>query len=606
VRLQSATGAIGVRTSFRLLRWGTANVAFDDTLTYRSDAASGIALLGRTTSTELASIPFVAASRVPLSASMTTQTDPKNLFDFPPTGGVEATGFFGAYLDINQATLRFPHTFVGDGGFAGTAVADLRSIRDLLISQHQCMVVELRYPPDPTVPGATPGTSDNLSQRNLLILRTANPGSAITRSVQHSLDIDLTRRPGPREMVEVLPASPPEHAGEEHQDADALAPGRARPAPAHRHGALPVEHWLAMNDQSWLRLDQGRLEELRAQPHRHEQEVDRWQFDIDQWKSSEGLDELVFFWNELPSDAVVELYLPGANVEEIVNYRNLRHAPGTVGIVDSHTLRLAVAGPTYLPVPPFWGDHLAGLVTLTLPDGVRAGQRYVVDVLQVRTDQRQVLGAFQLNIQVAKAAELHEPERRLLEVFHQRLSHTPPTSRWRLVLERQLEFIRDRARGFVEQADDPDLRWEDPTTNRQGKHVRLVLERVQLDDDHDPFIKDAGEFRFRARVASRNNGGLLSEVRFPARGRYHLSDREGRNTVEVELPLFEGFVEDHLAVEIRGIDMDTFDPDDALCPYRRVLTGAPESWLRRYGPGGETIEPEDLGGWRLWYRLEWA
>jgi hypothetical protein len=197
VRLQSATGALGVRTSFRLLRWGTANVAFDSTLTYRSDAASGIALLGRTTSNELASIPFFAAPRVGAAASMTAQTDTKNVFDFPPTGGAEATSFFGAYLDINQSTLRFPAAFIGDGGFGGVPPADMRSIRDLLISQHQCMVVEIRYPPDPITPGAAPGTSDNLSQRNLLILRTANPGSAITRSVQHSFDIDLTRRPPP-------------------------------------------------------------------------------------------------------------------------------------------------------------------------------------------------------------------------------------------------------------------------------------------------------------------------------------------------------------------------------------------------------------------------
>ena len=98
--------------------------------------------------------------------------------------------FFGAYLDINQSTNRFPNTFTGDGGFSGT----LYSIRNLLLGNHQCMVVEVVYSGDPTVNGATPGTSDNLSQRNLLIVQTANPGNEITRTVQHLFDIDLTRK----------------------------------------------------------------------------------------------------------------------------------------------------------------------------------------------------------------------------------------------------------------------------------------------------------------------------------------------------------------------------------------------------------------------------
>ena len=55
------------------------------------------------------------------------------------------------------------------------------------------MVVELLHAGDPTVAGSTPGTSDNLAQRNLLIVQTANPGSEITRTVQHAFNIDLTR-----------------------------------------------------------------------------------------------------------------------------------------------------------------------------------------------------------------------------------------------------------------------------------------------------------------------------------------------------------------------------------------------------------------------------
>ena len=134
--------------------------------------------------------PFFSEPRVATSASMTTQTDRAQSVQLRsrPVAS-EAQSYFGAYLDINQTTLRFPQTYTGDGPFGGT----LHSIRDLLEDHHQCMVVELVHAGDPTVAGATPGTSDNLAQRNLLIVQTANPGSEVTRTVQHAFNIDLTR-----------------------------------------------------------------------------------------------------------------------------------------------------------------------------------------------------------------------------------------------------------------------------------------------------------------------------------------------------------------------------------------------------------------------------
>lgn len=59
-------------------------------------------------------------------------------------------------------------------------------------------------------------------------------------------------------------------------------------------------------------------------------------------------------------------------------------------------------------------------------------------------------------------------------------------------------------------------------------------------------------------------------------------------------------------MEFTGIAMDTFDPDDKLGPYRRVFTGLPTEWLGSIGPGADPIEPEDLGDWRLRYRIERA
>ncbi|WP_406230153.1 hypothetical protein [Nocardia sp. NBC_01009] len=76
----------------------------------------------------------------------------------------------------------------------------------------------------------------------------------------------------------------------------------------------------------------------------------------------------------------------------------------------------------------------------------------------------------------------------------------------------------------------------------------------------------------------------------PRKG-YHLSDKPGRNTVHINLPLFEGVVENDIAMEITGIEMDTFDTYDKLRPSRRVYTGLPAEWLGSIGPGADPIEP---------------
>jgi hypothetical protein len=55
---------------------------------------------------------------------------------------------------------------------------------------HQCMVAEVRFQPGATDPignGATPSSSNRLSQRNLAIVESDNPGTIATHTVQHTL-----------------------------------------------------------------------------------------------------------------------------------------------------------------------------------------------------------------------------------------------------------------------------------------------------------------------------------------------------------------------------------------------------------------------------------
>jgi hypothetical protein len=643
IRLLSVTGANGVRCTFRLFRWGTANVEFDSSLAYRSAAASGIGLLGRTTSNELASIPFFANARVPITADMSTQPDPKNLFDFPPTGTSEASSFFGAFLDINLSDLRFPTTFLNDGPFNAVPVAQMRSIKDLLIGQHQCMIAEIIFPPDPTVAGATPGTSDNLSQRNLLIVQTANPGSESTRRVQHSFDIDLTRRrpmlPKPErhphngvihvhaipveELRQAKPLPPPlparpavvavdVHAG--HDETPPM-PHVAMTAPMLNAGdTKDLKIDLAGLDsaiagrllhlrESWSGRDDERFQQLVQQEKETAAWASRWVFDDTNWKRLDGIDELAFFWNNLPPASTVELYLPGCSAEEIINFRNLRHAPGTVEIIDSQTVRLKVQGPVYVPVPRFYADHLAGLVTITLPPGIKKGQKFLVDVLQFRSDDDRALGAFQIRVQVGEAKSLIEPETRMVQLFHQRLGLTPPQSRWRPVLERQVQFFRDRARGFVDLATGGTGQWVDPTETQKGTHLRVVLERIIIHNDREPFFKGKGEFSFVTLAESSDNGSQSVKSRFPEKGHFKLSDRPGKNSAVLNAVIFSGWVESQLALEILGTESDLLDPDDKLPTFRRTFTGNPEDWLGSYGPTA-SLAPENLGEWSIEYRIE--
>lgn len=139
---------------------------------------------------------------------------------------------------------------------------------------------------------------------------------------------------------------------------------------------------------------------------------------------------------------------------------------------------------------------------------------------------------------------------------------------------------------------------------QRGQKIRVVLRAIQILDDLEPFFKKRGEFRFNARIHSNNNGGILVETRFPESGVWHISDKPGQNRIPLDLPIFEGHIEDHLAVEIAGTEVDRLKADDHLHTYKRVFTGSPDSWVGNYGPGDEEIDPENVGNWRIWYKIE--
>ena len=68
--------------------------------------------------------------------------------------------------------------------------------------------------------------------------------------------------------------------------------------------------------------------------------------------------------------------------------------------------------------------------------------------------------------------------------------------------------------------------------------------------------------------------------------------------------LFEDWAERTLAIGIAGVELDTFDRDDRLDSFKEVFRGDPASWFGSYAPNGGAIDPLDLDGWKLWFRIE--
>ncbi len=193
VRYRALTvDATQVRAFFRAFPASTTSTTFDSSTTYRSavNGTTKIPLLG-TVAGEVTTIPFFAAPRIDTATqSMDTQTDPANVQTIQhDASGSERDAYFGVWVDINQPNqLRFPVNVTSDGPFT----SGRQSIQQLVRNIHQCMVVELAFDPDPIANGQSPATSDKLSQRNLSIVSSDNPGTAASHRIPNTFEIKPT------------------------------------------------------------------------------------------------------------------------------------------------------------------------------------------------------------------------------------------------------------------------------------------------------------------------------------------------------------------------------------------------------------------------------
>lgn len=186
--------AQAVRVFFRLCPALTVSTAYDPASTYRSYSdgtqyGHKIALLG-VQNNNILTIPCFAETRVAPGASMDTQPDAHNVQTINhDASGAETAHYFGCWLDINQPMQGvFPLNPAGDGPYGGT----LKSVLELVRNQHQCLLAEIAFDLDPIQAGATPSTSDKLSQRNLTLVPSANPGEVTSRRIPATFELKPT------------------------------------------------------------------------------------------------------------------------------------------------------------------------------------------------------------------------------------------------------------------------------------------------------------------------------------------------------------------------------------------------------------------------------
>lgn len=126
------------------------------------------------------SFPFFATGRM---------SPPESQTDTPNSQKIKASDghrIFGALIDNNLAGAYLPlHP-------GGSPAVDLPT---LIMGEHQCIVVQVEFDGAPIPDGATPWTSDKLSQRNLAIHPVANPGLDASRVALHTFEIEATPWP---------------------------------------------------------------------------------------------------------------------------------------------------------------------------------------------------------------------------------------------------------------------------------------------------------------------------------------------------------------------------------------------------------------------------
>jgi hypothetical protein len=405
VRLQGppSSSAANVRVFFRLFVAQSCDTDFQPNTTYKSQMGTGAEAnrpvfpqasgsgLSDPSGNTLQTVPFFA-------------TDANGTHDYDgsngnanirnvaiPVGQDKVWAYFGCYLDLYNGSNQ--------SIFPGT---------------HHCIVAEIAYDDAPIINSGgvtlSPENSDKLAQRNLQITSSGNPSYPDTHIIPQAFDTRPSRA--------------------------LIAAGQLQNYP----------------------------------------------------------DELMIDWGNVPVGSTASIFWPQVNAQDVLNLaKRLYGAHPLVG-GDAHTITCKTTkGVTYVPIPPGSANY-AGLFTIELPDTIHIGQEFNARVRRVvsrRSDTkvvtvpqttintsaalathtttkktsaiaegsvgsgkiltrnwRYVTGTFQVKVPVASDKKLLRAEENTLAIFKWRLEHFSPTSRWRPVLQRYIEYLSKRVDGF--------------------------------------------------------------------------------------------------------------------------------------------------------------
>ena len=185
-------------------------------------------------------------------------------------------------------------------------------------------------------------------------------------------------------------------------------------------------------------------------------------------------DELMIDWGNVPVGSLARIYWPQVNVQDVLKLAAKRSSTHRLTAADPNTISVSTSkGVTYVPIPVATGATFAGLFTVDLPNAITVGQELNVQVRRVVSRRpyqrivggntvavaappaserainwRYVTGTFQVKIPVGDEQQLLRPEENTLAILKWRLEQYPPLYRWRPVLERYIEYIEGRVRGF--------------------------------------------------------------------------------------------------------------------------------------------------------------
>jgi hypothetical protein len=184
-------------------------------------------------------------------------------------------------------------------------------------------------------------------------------------------------------------------------------------------------------------------------------------------------DELMIDWGEVPVGSLATIYWPQVNAQEVLKLA-ANSSTHRLGAAGAHTISVRTTkGVTYIPIPFAKATNFAGLFTVDLPNTITTGQELDVRIRRVvsrrpyhrpnsinavavgapsaskgAVNWRYVTGTFQVKIPVGDESQLLRPEENTLAILKWRLEQYPPLYRWRPVLERYIELIEGRVRGF--------------------------------------------------------------------------------------------------------------------------------------------------------------